>query len=251
MSSGGGGCLGGAYVAPTFLPMMLPKVRLWLDGTDIKGDGTVPISGSMSTWVDKSLNKNDATQVEGSLMPFYNAAIKGVYFDGNLSEMTGAFSQNILGNSDWTVAAVGMSSSLPGISVFCGIGDSVALEASCLMGSNASQDNAGVFGTFGGSESYVGVVPSSQHFSLMGTYQASDNTATAYTSNATGNHIVQGTGLNITVNLFSIGRLHDIDYKWNGYLFEFIVCNQIISSTQRTQLFKYLTDKWSIVPPPP
>ena len=67
-----------------FLPTSIGGCQLWLDGADPAGTGTVPANGAtVSTWVDKSINGNNATQAGGSLT--YTAAANGVVFDGAYS----------------------------------------------------------------------------------------------------------------------------------------------------------------------
>jgi hypothetical protein len=57
---------------------------LWLDGIDPLGNNSVPANGAtVSTWVDKSRNGRNATQVGGSLT--YSSSLQGVTFDGGSS----------------------------------------------------------------------------------------------------------------------------------------------------------------------
>jgi hypothetical protein len=71
-------------VIANFLPTSIGGCQLWLDGADPAGTGTAPANGAtVSTWVDKSINGNNATQAGGSLT--YTAAANGVVFDGAYS----------------------------------------------------------------------------------------------------------------------------------------------------------------------
>jgi hypothetical protein len=57
----------------TFLPTQIPGLQLWLDGTDPNATGVAPANGStLSTWKDKSGNGRDATAVG---TPSYSANI--------------------------------------------------------------------------------------------------------------------------------------------------------------------------------
>ena len=58
--------------------------QLWLDGADPLGNNSVPANGAtVSTWVDKSRNGRNATQVGGSLT--YSSSLQGITFDGGSS----------------------------------------------------------------------------------------------------------------------------------------------------------------------
>lgn len=67
-------------------PLSLPGTtcQLWLDGADPLGNNSVPANGAtVSTWVDKSRNGRNATQVGGSLT--YSSSLQGITFDGGSS----------------------------------------------------------------------------------------------------------------------------------------------------------------------
>ena len=67
-------------------PLSLPGATcaLWLDGADPLGNNSVPANGAtVSTWVDKSRNGRNATQVGGSLT--YSSSLQGITFDGGSS----------------------------------------------------------------------------------------------------------------------------------------------------------------------
>jgi len=107
-------------------PLALPGVtcQLWLDAADPLGNGSVPANGAtVSTWVDKSRNGYNATQVGGSLT--YSSSLQGIAFDGGASSYytlpSATFST---GNTFYTIFIV-VQTSLPGghYSHMIGFGD--------------------------------------------------------------------------------------------------------------------------------
>jgi hypothetical protein len=71
----------------TKVPLTLGGLVLWLDANDPAADGTQPSNNSnLSSWVDKSGNKNNATQATGANQPLFKTNMSGglpaIEFDG-------------------------------------------------------------------------------------------------------------------------------------------------------------------------
>ena len=95
-------------------PLSLPGATcaLWLDGADPLGNNTVPANGAtVSSWVDKSRNGRNATQVGGSLT--YSSSLQGITFDGGSSSYYSVPSATFpTGNTAYSIFAV-VQTSLP------------------------------------------------------------------------------------------------------------------------------------------
>jgi hypothetical protein len=78
----------------SFSPKNISGLQLWLDATDVNGNGTPVANGAtVSTWTDKSGNSRNATQTTGNLMPTYNLSAKSISFNGGqYFNMSNAFS---------------------------------------------------------------------------------------------------------------------------------------------------------------
>jgi hypothetical protein len=73
-----------AYTAITyaFSPLQIAGCSLWLDGADPAGTGVAPaLNASISSWVDKSINGNNATNQGGAGTVTYTTA--GLVFNGS------------------------------------------------------------------------------------------------------------------------------------------------------------------------
>lgn len=68
--------------APSFSPTDISGLKLWLDGSNVNGDGTNPSDGaSVSVWQDLSGNNYDFTTRSGTVT--YDATLAGLYFNGS------------------------------------------------------------------------------------------------------------------------------------------------------------------------
>ena len=87
-----------AYAAEDTLIRNTAGLALWLDGTDINADGTIPTDGAdIATWADKSGNGNNATSVAANRNPAYDATAQGLQFAGtDILTGTAGFNSNTL-----------------------------------------------------------------------------------------------------------------------------------------------------------
>jgi hypothetical protein len=237
----------------SFKPYTIQNLRLWLDGTDINANGQNPADGPLALWADKSQEKNDATQATGSIQPVYNSSVKGVQFEAN-DTMTGTFSTSMLGNQDWTIASVVFGSTSPWIAnvhPVLGLGTGPGappFEEAVLYGVNGfDTPDRVLMGLFGGSESLVATAPSLTMFAFIGTYQASNQNTIVYLANATGSTGSGGNALDITNNIFTVGGLDGVpNFDLTGTINELVCYQRVITTDERTQLFRYFTDKWAL-----
>jgi hypothetical protein len=71
-----------------FSPKNISGIGLWLDGTDIAGNGSTLVNGSLiNSWVDKSGLSNNATQSLPSQMPTFLSSSNAVRFVGTSSNV--------------------------------------------------------------------------------------------------------------------------------------------------------------------
>ena len=72
-----------------FLPTQISNCSLWLDGADPAGNGVVPASGTLATWVDKSRSGNNAIAYTGATAPSYSSTTSNVTFGTNYYYIAG------------------------------------------------------------------------------------------------------------------------------------------------------------------
>ena len=72
-----------------FLPTQITGCSLWLDGADPAGNGVVPASGTLATWVDKSRSGNNAIAYTGATAPSYSSTTSNVTFGTNYYYIAG------------------------------------------------------------------------------------------------------------------------------------------------------------------
>jgi len=232
-----------------FQPNMIPDVMLWLDGKDVLGDGSSVGDNSIDTWVDKSAQKNDAVQGTGNDQPFYNSLVQGVGF-GSTQDMSGTFTQSLSGNLDWSFAAVLWAENITGdVRVAAGIGEipgGAPFEKALVFGANGLSDNKTVIALWTGSESGAAGTQATEMYSAMGTYRASDRQTVAYWNSTAGTPGTGGNALNLTSNTFHLGNVPGAAYRWDGYIFELLMFNHVLTAQERAVLRTYFNQKWKI-----
>lgn len=212
---------------------------IWLDGTDIDGDGASSNNptGNLTTWEDKSTNNNDATQTDPTRQPIIN---------GNIIEFTG--------NSN--ASEVGEFLDIPNLDLqtFFIVVDNVQDSGATGAGFHAITGvNGGIYKFFSTQE--------------LG-YQVSFDGQTAEQGSFTlNNGPIVGPGENIGIGNFPGGQqVYWGEYQnsqsgWDyigaldfgavtaGYnptldMKEFIALDGTVSALDRINLSQYLIDKW-------
>jgi hypothetical protein len=228
----------------TNTPLTIPGCQLWLDGADINGNGSAfSVGGTISTWVDKSSLGNNMTGTSvtytydsifranaptfnGSSSVF-NQANSGLYSLNNATTWT-IFTVNRRTDTSWYNAVYNAKS--PG----------------------SGQNNYLIYRyspSAGGFQFYLGDTTGSYIGSGSGTGDGI-TTLTARTSGtAEGfiNGLSIGTGSTSSSSgqaTFTIG-LQTGAYM-NGFIFEVLVYNVGLTTTQRQTIEGYLARKWGL-----
>ncbi len=218
-----------------FQPTSVSGCQLWLDGADPNGNGSSVANGaSVSTWTDKSGNGRNATA--GANATFSNS---GVYFNGtsyldttytalptiesifivyNLSSSPGYYT-NLIGPSASGGRAISLSDAAPYFLTWDRWG-------SAVFGAGASVSGI----TFNTRTLTTGLYNGTGSISLNGSNQS---------SGSAGSFSGSGTVTRIGRGPLTAGGII-------GFLFEVIIFNTFVSTSQRQQIEGYLAWKWGL-----
>lgn len=216
-----------------FNPTTIPGCSLWLDGTDINGNGTATANGvSVTTWVDKSRSGNNATTA--TTAPTYNLSSKSVSFATNQGLVT-SYSANPTNESAFIVVNFTSTAStsdllsglVTGVRQFTLYSGTLYLNKLQSIPSGAVNGGTVIAGTRYLLE-YV-YTPSAITFFTTGAqittgtpqYTYSTNGSTYIGTNSTGNYL-------------------------NGTISEILVFNQALTATNRQTIESYLAQKWNL-----
>jgi len=226
-------------VTNTFDPTDVAGCVLWLDASDLDGDGTqegsgesVLSSGRVTSWVDKSGSGRNATQNDTSLQAtVVSSGLNGlptVEFDGQ-DDTYGFNSLTDIRTVFWVVKEdTGASDERP----LLGDGGSYHF----MRGSNGMiWHNQFVSGYISGGTTR-----------LNGTVV--DGKTTALTRGTFQRVSVVTTG-NVSANQLTKDRTY-ANRSWDGEIAEIIVYNQALSDADRQDVADYLYNKWFVAPPP-
>ena len=216
----------------SFTPTSISGLQLWLDATDVNGNGTPVANGAtVSTWTDKSGNGRNAT---GGTSPTYSN--NGVVFNGSAFLTT-------------TYSAVPAAETLYVVSTFSGAADGLNYA---IIGSSANQgrnlvsyrtnvnlidvhwDKWGVSGY-----AYSAGVVFNQKMILGGIYTGSSG-ATNINGGADSSSSFSFSGSSTT----QIGRSPGSLYT--GTIHEVVIFSSVLNRTQRQTIEGYLAWKWGL-----
>jgi hypothetical protein len=214
-----------------FQPTSVSGCQLWLDATDVNGNGTSVANGAtISTWIDKSGNGRNATT-------FVNAP---TFSDNAVRFATNQGLQTTLS------ASTNIESGFV-ISGFTNIGGSNTLLGSA-NGNGGRQFRIGpnVIQTI--KQDVAGVLFTGANLSNNTKYLTEYvNSGSDITHFLNGNTYATGTSL-----AYDAGRTTSIGYRFgpfeplNGYIQEIIVYSSALSNPQRQQIEGYLAWKWGL-----
>ena len=223
-------------VTYSFLPTAISNCALWLDGTDPAGTGVVPANNAtVSTWADKSGLGNSGT---GGVSPTYNTSEKAITFNGS-SWLSTSYSSVPANETAFIVFKttstavqnncfmIGPSSSggrlILSVNENDGFGLSFKIGAYAIAnGSRLSQVQ---------NQMYLGTttVASTTSFVYLNGTQGSSSTLTYSGSSTT-----------------QIGTAVSGSAIYIGYIYEIIMYNSLLGTTQRQQVEGYLAQKWGL-----
>jgi hypothetical protein len=229
-----------------FSPRQIPGCQLWLDGADPAGNGVIPANGAtVSTWVDKSGNSKNGTQVNN---PTYDLASKAIYFSGSLQYYTLPDSTFPIGNTSYSYFIIANFTSL-------GTGSGTSIWAGVLGGGGFTPSTSIAFRTNGAGGGFYEYWYANDIFSST-TYATNQIVAieSFYTSGGQRSLIqnfsvtttnTPSTPRNQSAGNNVIGRTFSNEYMM-GYIHEVIVYNSALGTTERQQIESYLAQKWGL-----
>ena len=222
----------------TFTPTGVAGCALWLDANDINGNGTTPSNGStVTTWVDKSGNGNNATSVG---TPTYGTNL--VLLGGSAYFTVPGVSAN--SSNEALFIVVNWSSSGADYPAFIATsldgGRYLSTEkaSQTLFGSSYYVATTSV-GTAGATPYNTQIMVEMMTTSLVNTVYTNGGNAgspVSVTYSGGGTTII-GTGIH--------GSPQGSQYL-TGNLYEILIYNTAFTTTQRQQVEGYLTWKWGL-----
>jgi len=234
----------------SFSPRSISGLLVWLDGTDTSATGLVPANGGrLSTWFDKSGNGYNFTQasISTSLPSIsYNTNGIGVYF----GSLQGLNNTSLPFPTSYTIFAVANQLTNSGASAYQYILHSPHnADFIVFFGSRG-----GIFATFAGSATAWNDVNANSPASTIATTSGSasllccTNNGTTLTPYFNTVAMTTKVGTNATTTGMIIGStfLASNHQPWLGTIYEIVVYNSVLTTTQRQQVEGYLAYKWKI-----
>ena len=222
--------------AQTFAPASLPNLKLWLDATDLDGNGqadSLVQDTPVSIWVDKAGGDHNATQSNEAKYPVHKANSRNgkpsVFFDNSNDGL--ATSLNL--SSPFTVAVVFNSVSSSG-------------SRRALQGSSNW-----LIGPYQGRVKYY----SAGSWISTGVPQVANRYYLAIASNSGSESTFWIDGFDYTTDSTRLGTPgtlhlgasgHQTSHTLNGHVAEVFAFDAAISAENRTNLSKYLAEKWAL-----
>jgi len=222
----------------TLSPLNIPGCALWLDGADPLA-GALPANGAtVSTWYDKSGNGYNAT---GGVSPTYNSSQKAITFNGS-SWLTTSYSSVPTNETAFIVFQT----------------TTTALAASCFMigpTNNGGRlllsvnENDGFGLSFKIGSYFVANgsrIVHAQNQICLGTATVASTTSCVYLNGIQGpNSSLTYSGTGTTqIGTAASGGLPAAFYI--GYIYEIVIYNTSLTTTQRQSVENYLMSKWGI-----
>ena len=228
-----------------FKPTSITGCRMWLDADDPTGTGVLPSNGAtVSTWVDKSGNGFNATAVvgtgQGSVPLTATATIssRGVLFSGNQTFSTTLNSMMNL-QSIFIIMSVNSTDYIDTVSTSSPSSDS-GLQ---IITSSLSQ----VVTRFGGTIVTGSSVAQNTIF-MNEIFFTGGGTTTLYL-NGTQSGTANNSPTLVNAGTVAIGAYQDAG-GWAelfiGKIFEVIIYNVVLGSTDRKNVEAYLAQKWGL-----
>jgi len=225
--------MAGVTVTPYFTPTSITGCRLWLDAADPAGNGVIPANASsLSTWVDKSGNGNNATA--NGTPATYNT--NAVVFAGAQNYGT-SLSSTLLTQSAFAVISYTGSAYMDIISVRS-TGGSAGLQQIISNGSQRITSYGGaVVGTGSAVTASTIVLYNYTFNSGSSTFIYLNGTQTGTSTGSS----ISGSG---TISIGSYDNNGGAE-PFTGNMYELILFNVVLTTTQRQQVESYLAQKWN------
>jgi hypothetical protein len=226
-----------SLITNNFAPTLISGCQLWLDGADPAGTGTLPANGSIiSTWVDKSGNKRNGSQVSN---PTYNLSRRAVYFSGS-QYYTLPDSTFPAGNSSYTYLMIVNFSIINGGGVLAGGG----FAGTDSTGFRNNGPGGGFYAYWFGNDIYSTTSYNPNEIvSIVSFYDSSISSRSLIQNFNVTN--TGGGGRNQPPINNTVGKSYGNEYM-TGYIHEILVYNKALTTTERHQVESYLAWKWGL-----
>ena len=233
----------GSYIAQT--PAIISSCALWLDAADLST--ITAASNLVSSWLDKSGNKNNATQETAASQPSSRTrSFNGrnvLDFDG-INDLLTLASNNIF-DQPFTSFVVAQANAINATGSFISR-QSAAESGGFNIRVNGDSTNFTAFGV--GESTTFSVVSQPSVNTNMNIHNVSFNLATSYSIN--NGTVITANTLATYNNAISrnatIGALQSNVEYFNGAIAEIIFYNRVIRSDERLNILRYLSNKWGI-----
>jgi hypothetical protein len=233
------------YYIPS--PLVISGCRLWLDGADPSATGVQPSNGaSVSTWVDKSGNSNSPTSSSGTY-PTYTSASRAVTWAGGAAQLTFPTSLHS--------AVVGTA-----FTVFFVEQRTTGSENFIIRGTTQSTNSNLLIGHGGGLPSTswrFAFYNNDLDFTSLPSYSAGESATVSCFMYSDPNRAIYHNG-SITASASDTnssdlgswtGAMIGGNSIWPAYfgnVFEMLIYNRALTTTERQQVEGYLAWKWGL-----
>ena len=232
------------YEEPVFVPTLISGNQLWLDGSDPAGSGTAPANGAtVSTWIDKATGKN---AVATGTPTYFTGG--GVNFNGSSYFLNQNFIMNLSQRSVFIVMQETNQIQYAGIFILIPTLPERFDQSQTTGLSYATTDNS--FQVYGNNSYglYIGnanPLPKAIYNESMNITAGSGYLNGTNTTNVTATYTAgtcSGYGLACRWQDGSVfGSL-----RLNGVIYEILIYNTPLSTTQRRRVEGYLAQKWGL-----
>ena len=218
-------------------PTSAPGLTLWLDASDPLGNGTVPASGVLPTWVDKSGKGLHATTTG---TPQYNSNTKAISFNGS------QFYSSIYRGAPTESAFMVVSFTNPGTTgnqyplASAHTLRAVTLYSHSIYLQNQQGNNAAWTNPNGTAN-----LTANSNLLFNYTHGNTSNTARIYANGTVGGNIT-GIFSPLADSTLSIGAFNGGGYGMTGTISELIMYNTALSTQDRQNIEGYLAWKWGL-----
>ncbi len=227
-------------------PQLLPVygAKLWLDGNDVNGNNTNPADNTaISSWVDKMI-ANNAIQATGVNQPLFKTNIQnskpGILFNGTTTQLVG----NLI-------------SSNPVSTIFVVSKANISINSCLFFGSGSMNANGMGIVITASATKHFGIIFSGVHFKDDGLPNTNahrftatwDGTTSVFYVDSVSQAIDSGTiAPNTPTTAYMLGAdgPRNANFFLNGYVFEVVYFDFVLSAGQMTAMNTYLSNKWGI-----
>ena len=244
------------FIAPTDAPVTNGLV-VHLDGDNVSADG----SGKVHVWNNRARAEHSAWQTDGArrpeLIPNLREGHAGIRFDGADDYLRIADADELdPGTDGLTIFVVGQASGAPGTPFWLGKGNASSGDEGYSIFHLGSTGEIGVRANADGDKGGQRIAAPATDIQLLtllltgteiyGFRNASELGWIDGFAGAT-DRAISG---NIATSLdLLIGARSDLNYPFAGDLFEVLIYNRPLTAAERTQVERYLMDKYNIPEP--